>query len=177
MEMPRSLAFVSLGLICLLATGCQTARTPGQPPAGAGIQATADASIQAKGATAGSPAAAESPATANTPAQDNGTSARSQVVAERQAQPPGQPASRNTAATPLAGVRRSASAQQNGVARGTLEHLENLLSVIVGREIDTAEVIDSAIAAGIVVLGIGTFATVNGIRHRRLPLSSSHTRR
>jgi hypothetical protein len=38
-------------------------------------------------------------------------------------------------------------------------------------------VIDGAIAAAIVVLGIGAFAAMRAIRHRRLTPSSSHAQR
>jgi hypothetical protein len=154
MEKPRSLAIISLGLACLLATACQTAGTPGQSPATAKTQATANVSTQAKG----------------TPTQ-------SHVTVERQVLPPRQPASRSGTATSSAGVRPATSAQQKGVADGTLENLKHLYSVITGREIDTRKVINSAMAAAIVVLGIGAFAAMHAIRHRRLTPSSSHAQR
>jgi hypothetical protein len=162
MEKPRSLAVISLGLACLIATACQTAGTPGQSPAAAKTQATAKVSTQA---------------TVNTPTQAKGTTTQSQVAVERQVLPPRQPASRSGTATSSAGVRPATSAQQKGVAHGTLENLKHLYSVITGREIDTGTVINSAMAAAIIVLGIGAFAALSAIRHRRLTTSSSHARR
>ena len=162
MKKPRSLAIISLGLACLLATACQTAGTPGQSPATAKTQATANVSTQA---------------TVNTPTQAKGTPTQSHVTVERQVLPPRQPASRSGTATSSAGVRPATSARQKGVADGTLENLKNLYSVITGREIDTRKVIDSAIAAAIVLLAIGAFAAFSAIRHRRLTTSSSHAQR
>jgi len=162
MEKPRSLAIISLGLACLLATACQTAGTPGKSPATAKTQATANVSTQA---------------TVNTPTQAKGTPTQSQVTAERQVLPPRQPASRSGTATSSAGVKPATSAKHKGVADGTLENLKHLYSVITGRKIDTRMVIDGAIAAAIVVLGIGAFVALSAIRHRRLTPSSSHAQR
>jgi hypothetical protein len=162
MEKRRSLAIISLGLACLLATACQTAGTPGQSPATAKTQATANVSTQA---------------IVNTPNQAKGTPAQSQVTVERQGLPPRQPASRSGTAVSSAGARPATSAQQKGVANGTVESLKHLYSVFTGREIDAQKVITSAIAAAIVVLGIGAFAALSAIRHRRLTTSSSHARR
>jgi hypothetical protein len=162
MEKPRSLAIISLGLACLLATACQTAGTPGQSSAAAKTQATANVSAQAA---------------VNTPTQAKGTPTQSQVTVERQVLPPRQPASRSRTAASSAGVRPATSAQKKGVANGTFENLKHLYSAITGREIDTRKVINSAIAAGIVVLGIGAFVALSAIRHRRLSTSSSHARR
>ena len=162
MQKPRSLAIISLGLACLLATACRTAGTPGQSPATTETQATANVSTQA---------------TMNTPTQAKGTPTQSQVTVERQVLPPRQPASRSGTATSSAGVRPATSARQKGVADGTLENLKNLYRVITGRQIDTRMVIDGAIAAAIVVLGIGAFAALSALRHRRLTTSSSHARR
>ncbi len=166
MEKPRSRAVVSLGLACLLATACQTAGTPGQSPATAETQATASTSTQAKGTPTPSPAAAETQAAAGTATQAKGTPNPSQVAAGRQALPARQPASRS--GTTSAGARSGSSAQQKGARDGMLRNLGSLYRVITGREIDTTKVVDGAIAAGIIVLGIGTFATVRVIRRRRV---------
>jgi hypothetical protein len=172
MERPRSLAIISLGLACLLATACQTAGTKGQSPAATETQASGDTSIQEKGTPTRSQAAAETQAAANTQTQAKGTSTPSQIAAERQALSSRQPASRGSTTTASAGVRRAGSARQKGVADEALKDLGKLYGVITGREIDTTRVIDGAIAAGIVVLGAGTFAGVRLIRHRKLTPSS-----
>ena len=160
MKKPRSLAIISLGLACLLATACQTAGTPGQSPATAKTQATANVSTQT---------------TVNTPTQAKGTPTQSHVTVERQVLPPPQPASRS--GTSSTGVRPATSAHKKGVVDGTVENFKKLYRVITGRQIDTRMIIDVAIAAAIVVLGIGAFAALSAIRHRRLTTSSSHAQR
>ena len=162
MEKPRSLVIISLALACLLATACQTAGTPGHSPATAKTQATVNVPTQA---------------TVNTPTQAKGTPTQSQVTVEPQVLPPRQPASRSGTATSSAGVRPATSAHQKGVAGGTLGNFKNLFRVITGHQIDTRMVVDSAIAAAIVVLGIGAFVAMRAIRRRRLTPSSSHAQR
>ncbi|MGA2479200.1 MAG: hypothetical protein ABSG63_10675 [Spirochaetia bacterium] len=160
MEKPRSLVMMSLGLACLLAMACQTARTPVQSPAGA--------EAQSKGTST------QLPATAETQAKE--TPIQKEATVERQALPPRQPASQNRTATSPAGARPAAAARQKSGADETMANLKTLYSVVTGHEINATKIIDSAIAAAIVVLGIGAFAAVLAIRHRRLTPSSSHIR-
>jgi hypothetical protein len=162
MEMPRSLAIISLGVACLLATACQTTGTPGKSPTTPKTQAAANVSTQA---------------TANTPAQTKGTLTQSQVAPERQVLPRSQTASRKGTAPSAKGVKPATSAHKKGVVGGTLENVKSLYKVITGRQIDTRMVIDAAIAAGIVVLAIGAFVALSAVRHRRLATSSPQARR
>ena len=152
MDKWRSLAIISLGLACLLVTACETTGTPGKSAGAGGTQATSSTSAQARA-----------------------TQTQSQAAAQRQAQTSRQAASRS--GTSSAGARPVISALQKGIAGGTLKNIQNLYTVITGRKIDATTVVDGAIAAAAVLLGIGAFATVRVVRHRRLTPSTSAARR
>jgi hypothetical protein len=155
---------MSLCCACLLAMACQTTGTPGRSPVTAATQSK------------GTPAQAQAAET-----QAKSAPSQPQASVERQAVPGSQPAKRAGTAAVSAGAkhgaRPAASVRKKGAAGKTLGSLKTLYSVITGKEINSTKIIDSAIAAAVVVVAIGAFVAVIAIRRRRPTPTPRHAER
>ncbi len=148
MARPRTVLIVVLAAISLLALGCKTA-----PPGETGTGGT-----QAKGTSAQSQGSSSSRAA-------TGTSASTSTSSGRQATATG--STSRTRSTAVAG--RGTTASRLPIGRGgTLQTLANLYRAVTGRSVDTFTIVENAIAAVVVLGGIGAAIAIGVRRHRRM---------